>query len=343
MTLQTDIFGDTHYTPASPVNRPHEWRFARLLEIAYNPESNEGKLKADEIIKQDQRELRAGLISADDFKRTRELTLSTANGDGLYMATEFMNTVIEGAERKQIMRRALRVLPTGATIPNTTSSSPSTVVNEVAELAEFPDSDNVYSSQTVKVRKYGEKNLLSKELLDDSHYEVAALEASRAGGKLENTLNSVVLKTLLDEATEEYDTNGSNGDARALMKARKTVNTNGYDVDTAILCYDAEYEVRSNAFILDANAPRIAGMDLYSYEPVNHTYDSATYTWGYADDGNIGMTVLDSSNLSTFIGMRRDIHFVDYDDPIKDLTGAAISMRFGVSVPNPDGVCRIIR
>ena len=116
-----------------------------------------------------------------------------------------------------------------------------------------------------------------------------------------------------DASTDVYDTQVTNIDSRALMKAGKSVNSNVYDADTAIICYEAEYHVRSNTYVLDLNVPRISGMDLFTYEPVKHIYDSDTYAWGYENDREIGMFALDAQSLCGFIGMRLDIPFGNDD------------------------------
>lgn len=347
---------------ASPVLREHEWRLAKMLEIGFKSESAEGKRLTERMLGFEKNAIEAKIqgmprylaeLNVTEFKSVRELLLTEAIESTTLIQTEFYKTVLEGAEPNKIMRNAVRTIPIKSNQMSITLGETGSVLPEVSEGAELKDNSQNYVNVTLKSKKYGEKNVVSSELIEDSLFPVVAMEVSKAGARAENTLNHVVLTGLLDDAGNEHDCAGTDLAYKAIASGRKLMKKDFYNPDTCFVCADSEYTLMTDSQlsygsyygagtpITSQTLPPIFGMKFYEYDPADSVYNSSTYTWGYEADGEIGMIMFDSSRLSHIIGMRRDITVKDYDDPIRDIKGAALTMRFAEESPFDNGICRI--
>jgi len=366
MTTETGFTGSINAMQfmgnSSPVNRPSEWKLARMLEAVHMPESQAGKDVIERMLAAEHsalvnktltigRELAAPDIAR--FEKTRELLQTEAIESTSLIQAQFYSTVLEGAEPNKVIRGRVRSVPMRSNQQTFTLGETGSVLPKVAEGAELPSNQQDYSTVTLTSYKYGEKNLISSELIEDSLYDIMALEVAKGGARAENTLNHVVLTKMLDDAGNEHDCSGSNLGTKALMGALKEMRVDGYNGTVIFGCADAEYQLMADSQISYANyfgtnsaiatgtVPRFLGMEFYRIDPMDTTYDSGTYAWEYNSDSDIGMVVLDAPSMATVIGMRRDITVKDYDDPVRDLRGAALTMRFAVDTPFDNGICRI--
>ena len=351
---------------ATPWNREHEWRLAKMLEIGSNPESGEAKTNTEKMFQLERVALETTLqglpryiqeLSVADFKQRRELLQSEAIQSTTLIQAEFYSTVLEGAEPNKVMRNMLRVVNMGSNQETFPIGEAGSVLPVVAEGAELPTNVQDYTPVTLTSKKYGEKGIISSELIEDSKYDIVALEVAKSGARAENTLNHVTLTMLLDDAGLEHDCTGSDLGFKAIAGARKAMKQVNTKPDVCIVCAESEYQLIVDAQLSYASyygsagvtpavgqgvVPPIMGIRVSpTLDPADTTYDSDTYTWDFGADGEIGMVLVDSASLAAVIGMRRDITVKDYDDPVRDLKGAALTMRFATDSPIDNGICRI--
>jgi len=365
LPLTTGISNAQFGGAASPWNREHEWRLARMLEIGANPESTESKQKAETMMQIERVALEQRIsqqprylaeLSVADFKQRRELLLSEAIESTTLIQSEFYNAVLEGAEPNKVMRNALRVIPMKSNQQTFTLGETGGVLPLVAEGAELKSNNQDYTPVTLTSQKYGEKGIITNELIEDAMYDIVALEVAKSGARAENTLNHVALTMLLDDAGLEHDTGGSNQGFKAIAGARRAMKKVNRHPDICIVCAEAEYALITDSqlsyssyfggagvtpAVAQGVVPPLMGIKFTpSLDPSDTTYDGS-HTWDYGADGEIGMVLVDSASLAAVIGLRRDITVRDYDDPIRDLKGAALTMRFATGSPFDNGICRV--
>jgi HK97 family phage major capsid protein len=259
---------------------------------------------------------------------------------------------MEGAEPARCMRQALPVFSVKSNSFVMTMGESGTYAAEVAEGAEIPIDVQDYTARTFTIKKYGVRPLISRELVDDGMFDVVALEVQKAGFRLENTLNQQVLTMLLDSAGNENDcdVSGTPTEADAGIKAIAAtvglIKADGFVPDTIVMSPAFEALVMKE-FVptgyvgadaaMSGRVPSLLGLKAYS---CGATDASSTYTWGYGTDGYIGAAVFDSKN-ATPIAMRRDVSLEKYSDPIRDLVGCSMTMRFGTNYLFADAIGRI--
>jgi hypothetical protein len=352
---------------ASPWNREHEWRLARMLEIAANPESAESKQKTEQMVSLERVALEQRItalprylseLSVADFKQRRELLLSEAIESTTLIQSEFYNAVLEGAEPNKVMRNALRVIPMKSNQQTFTLGETGGVLPVVAEGAELETNNQDYSPVTLTSKKYGEKGIITNELIEDAMYDIVALEVAKSGARAENTLNHVTLTMLLDDAGLEHDTDETDQGFKAVAGARKAMKKVNRNPDICIICAESEFALITDSqlsyssyyggagvtpAVAQGVVPPLMGIKFTpSLDPADTTYDCTSgMVWGYSANAEIGMVLVDSASLAAVIGLRRDITVKDYDDPIRDLKGAALTMRFATGSPFDNGICRV--
>lgn len=276
----------------------------------------------------------------------RELLLTEKIESTTLIQTEMYRTVMEGAEPAKCMRQALPVINCTSNSLRITLGESGTYAAEVAEGAEIPVDVQDYSYRDFSIKKYGVRPLITRELVDDGLFDVVAMEVRKAGLRIENTLNQQALTMLLDSATNEKDTGGTDQGIKAIAGAIGLVKADGFAPDTVILSPAAEALVFKEFVpagyvgtdaVMQGRLPNVLGLRAFTCGAADA---SSTYTWDYDTDSEIGMIVADSRN-SVPIAMRRDIALERYSDPIRDLVGCSVTARFGVNYLFGDAICRI--
>lgn len=320
---------------------PHERRFALYLELAHAGPAETKRILETRI----PRELTA-YDHDGKVVPVRELLKSEAIEGTTLIQTEFYNTIIEGASLAKAMRQAVPVIRMNSnkvTIPFRKSAG---YMKEVPDGAEAPIDEGDYISRDIAAKTYRERSLITQNMLADSQYDLVAEEARHHGERAENTINHVVLGTMLQGSEDEHDTDGTDKGTKAIATAKGKVRAAGYNPDSVVMCVDAETLVGKEYLLTShtgsqqailGSLPPMLGLKPWT---VGTTTSSSTYTWGYTTDGNIGMIVYDS-RVAAKIGMRQDIMLENYRDPVRDLVGAVVKLRFGAVVGFGDAICRI--
>lgn len=312
--------------------------FKTYLSIAKNP----GNVR--ELSKMIPSEL--GYVYNGELTQVKELLLTEAIESTTLIQDEAYRTVTQGAEPAKCMRSALPTIQMKSNVMNWTTGETGTYAPVVAEGTEIPIDTQNYGTTEFKALKYGVRPLISRELIEDGLYNVAELELKKAGLRIENSLNQRAISELIDTVTTEHDCAGTNLGIKAVAAAVSTVRGNGFNPDTLIMHPEAEAIVLqefvptnyypTESIVNTGMVPNILGLKTYTCGVV----DDATATWGYAADGEFGMMVYDSSAIGA-IGMRRDITVDQYNDPVKDLVGMAVTARFDVEVVMATAGCRV--
>jgi len=313
-----------------------------------------GPARKNEILAEIPRSLGHAYVQDGEYQESsvRELLTAGSIGDTTLIQTEMYNTVMQGAEPNKVMRNFLPTINLGMgnsiKIPK---GSAGAYAADVAEAGEIKIQDQVYDPVTVTVKKIGTRPLITTEMVNDSQYSVIALEVRKAGQRMENKLNRDVLRACLEASgIQEHDTTGSNQGADALLEAQNKIEDYNWVPDKAVVTGRLQAKILAEMFP-DVNysgynaealrtgsiGPSILGMNMMktSINPA-----SSTYTWRYTTDGDIGGLVADSTNFAALV-IREDIQVENYADPIRQLQGSVLSMRFETGILNGTAGCRV--
>lgn len=280
---------------------------------------------------------------ADKMMPARELLQTESIESTQLIYTELYQTAIQGAEPLKCWRNVLPILKMNQKALYVTVQESGTYAGVVAEGAEIPDKEQDYSSVLFTAKKYATKPRISKELLEDSIFDVIALEVEKAGARVENALNRAALDAIMGSAASNTDFGGSGANVITNMsKSEALIAGNGFIADKVVLT-PALYGVYRGTLAggtdskwsfdpevaTSGNFPQIMGLPIYR---CGATATTAT-NWQWSADNNLGGVVL-ASNAAGAIGMRRDLTVEQFNDPIRDLITCSVTMRFDVQALN---------
>lgn len=300
----------------------------------------------------------AYMIETEDGKvgRARELLLSEAIEGSTLTQTEIYRTVIEGAEPFKCMRNAVPIFNMNSNVMQMNIGETGSYAPFVAEGAEIPINTQDYTSRTWTAKKLGERPVITKEMVNDSLFNVIELEVRKTGQRIENSLNQWMLQVLMDNAGNEHDLAAAistNGGVKAAIAARALCVADGFIPDTIIthpaitpylfLDFVPGYNPIAQQIVNAGQLPSVMGCKVFECGVSCSSSSSptaATQTWGDKTDGNIGMLVFDSANCGG-IGMRQDIRVENYTDPIRDLVGISVTMRAACQYGLANAIARV--
>jgi len=276
----------------------------------------------------------------------------TAINDSTLVQEEVYKTVIEGTEPVKCVREIMPIINTNSYSVRFVKGEDGTYANKIAEGAKIEIDTQEYSKQDITIDKYGVRPLITNELIEDALFDVVELELKKAGARMENALNRQVLYQML-QGTSAISTNTLNpaGPHIAISDiplAISKIKKCNYMPDTLLLHPTAEgYLLQDSnlAYVSYAGTPgalrqgdvgkTIMGLKPYACSAT----DAASPTWDDTTAGSDVTAIAFSKNDLGVICMRRDLTIEQYDDPIHDLIGISLTMRFGTDVLNESAGC----
>lgn len=282
----------------------------------------------------------------------RELLIGGSVQDTTLIQTEFYETVMKGAEPVVCMRNYLPIisLTKGDTL-QIPKGSKGAYASDWAEMTEVPKKNQQYKPGSVTVKKIGDAPEISYEMINDSKYGLIALEIEKSGRRMENKFNRDVLRAMLESGLQTHDTQGSSQGADAVLEAQAKVGDKDYIADKVVthprlsgkLLKELFPSVNNSGYNSDAVRTGQIGQELLGMMVLKTSTNPASksITWGYNSDSYYGGIVGDVLNFGAIV-LREDIQIENYKDPIKQIQGATLSMRFETGIMNSDAACAII-
>ena len=283
-----------------------------------------------------------------EIDNVREFVLTEdMEGSGL-VQLEIYETVIKGAVPAKCMREALPIVRMGTDTMRVPYGNAEALPPLKQEGAEFAALYQDYSYRTLEAEVYGNFIPISDELIEDSKFDLVAIELEKMGRNLENRLNYMCLYDLLDNAGNEHDCTGSNVGITAIVKAKALVEADGFYPDVVVMHpmawgdtfvdWKPAYNMMAEETLRAGVIPQIAGLRPHVCG-VACTSGSA-YVWGYGTDSYIGMLVMDSKNAG-LIGMRKDINVKMHEQPLKMLQSPVVSARWDFAYLHANAISRV--
>lgn len=283
-----------------------------------------------------------------EISNVREFVLTEdLEGSGL-VQLEIYNTVLKGAVPAKCVRNVFPIVQMGTDTMRVPYGNAESVAPMKAEGAEFAAMYQDYNYVTLEAEVYGNFVPISDELIEDSKFDIIAIELEKMGRNLEGTLNQMAITELLDSAGNEHDCTGSNLGISAIIKAKALCEADGFYPDavimhpdawgTVFLDYKPSYNVTAEDSLRSGVMPQIAGLKPFVCSVPDA---SATYTWEYNSDSDIGMLVVDSKSAG-LIGMRKDINVKMHEQPLKMIQSPVVSARWDFEAIHANAIARIM-
>ncbi len=313
-------------------------KITKLLEYAHA-----GKVERKELINKPSFEK---LVLDTVRKDQKELLLSDELEESTVLQEQVLDTIISGAERFSCMREFLPMYKCNTySMRIVYQDDMSSFAKDIPEGGKIEIDQDSLAKTNINVKKIGTRPLITNELIEDALWDRVEIELKRAGARMENKFNKDGITSMLSGTPHEVEATASLV-VKDIASAIKAVKLRGFIPTDAIYHPDAEGELMQNDNIMnyyqsgDNNLLRngsvgnLLGLKshLFSIETSGETID-----WSDTDDDYYAW-VGDPQAYSA-CAMRRDVAVEEYDDPVHDLLGIKITMRYGMGkVQNDAGV-----
>ena len=200
-------------------------------------------------------------LLSTDGKDSTSATAGSSGGSNTIPRTLF-GTLIR-AVRKKLIFRALAAQVFGpASIPGSSIDIPlqtpeSMEVHPVGEFGVVPLDIEGYTSFNLKPRKYGVRLMISKEMMEDSLFDVMALNINTAGYEIADNEEKLIIATL-DTGTNQSDsTRVANSNATLpitdITAAMEGLEEEGYEPTHMLVGTEIANDLRNIDTFVEAN------------------------------------------------------------------------------------------
>jgi len=249
----------------------------------------------------------------------------------------YYNAVIAGAKRREFMRKILPVVKTGSHRVRVFTSDANGYASKGAYKGEPPVFHPKYTSVDAVTEKAWTLPLAPKELIEDAEFGLIENEVSLAGMRLENTLNQDGISELIDNASHSVTCDGTSefsaiGTACEYIAESNFMPT--YLIATPKFYFTLVSKPYNSCIVYNKERGGTLGWELLSVT------SNGDEDWAWEDTGDVGAVVLDAE-MAGLILMKEDITVKKYSDPLDDLRGAIVEMKYKVVVTKPKAICII--
>jgi hypothetical protein len=275
--------------------------------------------------------------------------------DGAYLIQEeVLRTVVAGAEPAKCMREVLPIIRTKSNSVRVVIGQSGAYATDLAEGGIIPLDTSTYSKVDISINKTGTRPAITTELVEDGLFDVVEREIMKAGLRMENKLNRDCIVELLSNLSLT-DIDPATADtllAKEIMKAATSIKVVNRMPDTCLLTaaahgflfQDTQLTYASyagdNKMLRQHDPGILGGLKL---KVLNTTTGSTSVYWDDTDGAtHYEALVLDSQTPAAYLAIRRDMTVKRYDDPIHDLIGMAVTMRYGVGTIDANCMCGIL-
>ena len=266
---------------------------------------------------------------------------------------EVLKKVVEGAEPAVCFRNIVPIIKTDSFSVRVVKTTGGEYAEDIAEGGVIPVNTNELSKVDITINKIGTRPLITKEVIEDSLFDIVEIELAKAGRRMENKLNRDVLYEILSGITTTDTDPGTDNYFKVsdIATALKKVKTENFTPDTLIMHPHAEGLLLQDSNLVyvayaggdqtlrTGKIPTLLGLKPYT---LSVTTGKTDYYWDDTDNTDHYMgIVMDSKNMA-YLAMRRDMTVERYEDPIHDLEGISVTMRYGVKTIQPKAGNRIL-
>jgi len=267
---------------------------------------------------------------------------------------QLMDTVIEGARKKQIARDAATVINVDRRNGTHPRGQGPAFARKVQEGAAIRDDNEDYDNQvTWSTTKFGEGARATEELIEQAQIDYIERQIEWLGRQCENAVNRVWLTELIDNAdpNNDVDTSAeSDRDISSVNASITNIDLADFEADTLVThpryrktLFDSDNLVYSNRAGSDEGLRNRTYNPLFDLEMVNASNGmldpDSPNTWDFDSAGEFGGVVYNRDLIGIY--MYSDIEVKDYEDPIRDLEGVNARINVDANYHQPASASRL--
>lgn len=273
----------------------------------------------------------------------RELLTTSVGAEGtLLIPRKILDTLISSVDRKRIDRSlAMQVVGPdgvpGSSLDVDLVDENTSQVTRVAEGAPVPIYTATYSNINIKPAKYGSRPLITKEMIEDSKFDLIESNIKEAGRKLADNESTLIIAQL-DTAANSVS-GGANITIANLTRGMQYLEDNDYEPTDLVVGPEVANDLRNIDTFVEAD--KTGGGTTPSSRLIGTIFGMAVHEVS----PNAGITstssyVLDR-NHAYMVVEKRPPTVERYDDSTHDLTGVVITQRLAVSAIRTKAIAKI--
>jgi HK97 family phage major capsid protein len=278
------------------------------------------------------RELNESMKRALMDRRLKETLLS----DSSQAVAKVLDIVWEAAKPNLIGRELVQVMAKDAPslkIPRAKLSK----AYEVAEGAEIPIGTEDYDSVTLTPKKYGVRPLISREMIEDAEWDVIQYQLAEAGRSMADIEAEKIITQMISDAGNSAAAATSGTLAYAdVADMIKLIMTDNYNADIMAVHPTEFADLLKDTAIqkaMDWGGPAVA--------PTGRIATLLGLRVLVSTKVTSGTVLLVDSKHAGVLFIRRDITTEEYEDPVKDLAGVAITARWVYKTLRTDAIGKV--
>lgn len=284
------------------------------------------------------------MLLSTDSKSSTDATAGSSTGS--YLIPRTLYSELQKAVRKNLVLRALAVKVIGPkSIPGSSIDIPlqtkdTLVVRRLVEFQNIPLDVESYSGFNLKPIKYGVRIMVSKEMQEDSLFDVMALNVDTAGYELANNEEALIITTL--------DTASAVSDSTQVANSNATLPIS--DITAGMLGLEEEQHSCTHMLCGVEVASDLRNIDTFVEADKAGISDPSKKLIGKI----FGMKVIVSSNVSAkyayildsryafLIAEKRPLTIEKYFDAARDTGFAVATHRFVARYLRSAAIARIV-
>ena len=270
-------------------------------------------------------------------------TGSTSTGSSVLAPTMVYKTIMEAVRKGLVFRNlAATIIPPaqipGSAIKVSLQDVDSITVHAVAEGAEIPYDHENYTQRTLTPVKYGVNVGITREMVEDSQFAVALLNASSAGYALADKEDSLVVTELSSASTAAgHDVANSNATLPItdITQAIQNLESDGYTATHMVIGVEVANDIRNIDTFTEADK---AGINDPSRALIGTIFGMNVVV---SRNVSAKLAYVIDANKAFAIAEKRPVTLENYDDHSRDMRHVVATMRLAAGYLFAEAVSEI--
>jgi HK97 family phage major capsid protein len=270
-------------------------------------------------------------------------TGSTSTGSKVLAPTMVYKTIMEAVRKGLVFRNlAATIIPPaqipGSAIKVSLQDVDSITVHAVAEGAEIPYDHESYTQRTLTPVKYGVNVGITREMIEDSQFAVALLNAGSAGYALADKEDSLVVSELSSASTAAgHDV--ANGNATLpitdITEAIQNLENDGYTATHMVIGVEIANDIR--------NLDTFTEADKSGINDPGRSLIGTIFGMNVVVSRNVSakLAYVIDANKAFAIAEKRPVTLENYDDHSRDMRHVVVTMRIAAGYLFAESVSEI--
>jgi HK97 family phage major capsid protein len=260
----------------------------------------------------------------------KEILTTASTSGGNLIPSYLYDTVFESVRDELVCRpKAAMVITTipGSSVDIDTTDRNSISVQEVAEGAEIPIDVQAYSTFNLKPKKYAVRPLITKEMIEDSKYDVIDLNLREAGYQMARNEDNIVFATLTTGAAAASHTiTGSTAITIAnITEAISDLEIDGYKADTMYVSPQIACDIRNIDTFVEAD--KLGSTEMREKGFIGKIYGMSVIENAHVSQSTTYDCYIIDSRYAFVIAEKRPVTIENYDDKTRDMSGIVVTQR----------------